>query len=233
MRPRYERESLKTAFSLLGEGQVSLTKACLVVGPEVDCRDARTVLREIGRRFDPSRDAFIIPNTSADTLDFTGPKMNAGSKLVMDLTGPHVERPSFGTLPDLAGRYDAVDRQKFVAESVLLVRLKAGRAGRPVLEQLLADPSLASMPLVVVVSSDVDLEDPVSWLWGWFTRFDPQRDVLFARTTLRGAVAVHEGVMCVDATWKQGYPEPLEMPEEIVKRVDSRWRDYGFGSPLA
>src|SRR4029078_6435965 len=74
MHARSEKESLKTAFSRLGEGQVALTKVCVVVPAATDCRDARAVLRELGLRFDPRRDVLLLPGTSADTLDFTGPR---------------------------------------------------------------------------------------------------------------------------------------------------------------
>jgi 4-hydroxy-3-polyprenylbenzoate decarboxylase len=29
--------------------------------------------------------------------------------------------------------------------------------------------------------------------------------------------------MGIDATWKIGYPAPLMMNDEIVKRVDAKW----------
>jgi 4-hydroxy-3-polyprenylbenzoate decarboxylase len=29
--------------------------------------------------------------------------------------------------------------------------------------------------------------------------------------------------MGIDATWKPGYPEPLTMPDEIVRKVDEKW----------
>jgi len=32
--------------------------------------------------------------------------------------------------------------------------------------------------------------------------------------------------MGIDATWKQGYPEPLAMTEEVRRRVDERWESY-------
>ena len=37
---------------------------------------------------------------------------------------------------------------------------------------------------------------------------------------------VYRGTIGIDATWKPGYPAPLEMDESIVKRVDRRWGDY-------
>ena len=114
MRPRYEKESIKTACSVLGEGQVSLTKVCVVVRGDVDCRDFRAILREWARRFDPSRDAILLPNTSADTLDFTGPRMNRGSKMILDLTGEAIERPRPEDLPDLTAAHEAVIEQRLV-----------------------------------------------------------------------------------------------------------------------
>jgi hypothetical protein len=32
----------------------------------------------------------------------------------------------------------------------------------------------------------------------------------------------------MDATWKEGYPLPVTMPEEVVRLVDARWKEYGL-----
>ncbi len=228
MRPRYEKESLKTAFSVLGEGQVALTKTCIVVREDINCRSARAVLAEFRTRFVPARDVIIAHATSADTLDFTGPRLNHGSKLIVDLTGPRRDVPPIGALPDLAARHAGVVSQALVEDAVLFVRARRGQPGRPLLEALVSDPDLARVPLIMLVSEDVDLADDVSWLWGAFTRFDPASDIVFASSRLRGAVAIHEGPMGVDATWKPGYPEPLEMPADVVRRVSERWGEYGL-----
>jgi 4-hydroxy-3-polyprenylbenzoate decarboxylase len=228
MHPRYEKESIKTACSILGEGQVALTKVCVVVPADVDCRDAGAVLRALARRFEPARDCLTLPHTAADTLDFTGPRMNHGSKMILDLTGPGREATAPGPLPDLAASHGGVLEQRLVEDAVLLVRVRDAGEPRALLADLVADPRLARVPLVVLLSADVDLADRVSWLWGWFTRFDPAGDVMFRESRLVGAVAVHAGPMGIDATWKRGYPAPLEMPPEIVRRVDERWREYGL-----
>ena len=229
MRPRYEKESLKTAFSILGEGQVALTKVCIVVREDVDCRDAKQVLLQMRRRFDPSRDVIIAHATSTDTLDFTGPQLNHGSKMIIDLTGPERAPETLPTLPDFSTRHAGLLAQRLIADSALFVSVRSGVPGRSLLESLLQEPALRDIPLIVVVSQDVDLRDDVSWLWGCFTRFDPASDVIFRESKLRGAVPVHRGPMGIDATWKAGYPKPLEMPPEIEKRVSERWREYGLG----
>ncbi|MCX8056654.1 MAG: hypothetical protein N3F03_03460, partial [Ignavibacteria bacterium] len=60
-------------------------------------------------------------------------------------------------------------------------------------------------------------------IWGIFTRFDAERDIVFSEQYLVGISPIYKGVMGIDATWKEGYPKPLKMDEEIIKRVDEKW----------
>jgi 4-hydroxy-3-polyprenylbenzoate decarboxylase len=76
------------------------------------------------------------------------------------------------------------------------------------------------------VSEDVDLDDETSTVWGIFTRFDPARDMLFQEQSFHGARPVYRGRIGIDATWKDGYPPPLEMPEETRLLVERRWGEY-------
>jgi 4-hydroxy-3-polyprenylbenzoate decarboxylase len=82
---------------------------------------------------------------------------------------------------------------------------------------------------VAAVSDDVNLRDETSVLWGVFNRFDPARDFIVERQHFVGAKPVYEGRIGIDATWKEGYPLPVTMPEEIVRRVDARWHEFGLG----
>ncbi len=61
---------------------------------------------------------------------------------------------------------------------------------------------------------------------GCLTRFDCERDVIFTQQKLVGISPIYKGTMGIDATWKDGYPEPLAMDEKIVKLVDDRWDSY-------
>ena len=77
--------------------------------------------------------------------------------------------------------------------------------------------------VAAVVSEDVDIHDKESYIWGVFTRFDCERDVLFTESTLHGISPVYRGLMGIDATWKHGYPEPVACPPEVVARVNGWW----------
>src|SRR5439155_17913039 len=126
----------------------------------------------------------------------------------------------------LRDRDRRIARCRLVRNALPVVAVEAGASGREVLERLLATLPEDAVTLLAVVSDDVDIEDRVELLWGITTRFDAARDVLFSRIDLQGAVPVYRGILGIDATWKQGYPEPLRMDPDVERRVDTRWREY-------
>lgn len=231
MESRYPKEGIKAALGLLGEGQLSLTKAVVLVNHETSPRSFRGLLRAVRDRFKPSRDFILLHGTSMDTLDFTGHGLNLGSKMIIDATGDlGVFQPPGGVPsipPDPAAWEEAVVGHKYIEGALLVVKVRAttAGAGRAVLERLVARNELRFAKIIALVSDDVDIADDVSLIWGIFTRFDPARDVVFARAELRGATPIYDGPLGIDATWKSGYPAPLEMDAEIVERVDRRWSE--------
>ncbi len=223
LKERHPKEVLKTAMSLLGTGQLSLTKVMMLVGPDRDPRDFRAVLRDIWHRFDPEDHMWILPFAPLDTLDFTSFKMHVGSKLVIDATGEirHRESPPAGVE---AGRFDSrVVRHRLLDGGFLVV--VARESPGDVVRNLVRAP--LGVRFVVAVSPDVCLDDDEQIQWGIFTRFDPARDMVFGEQRFVGARPVYRGIVGIDATWKEGYPAPLEMDPGTVKKVDSRWADYG------
>ena len=226
---RYGKEAMKTALGLLGLSQLSLTKCMILVGEGTDVRDFDAVLGQVREHFDPHFDFVMIPRVPLDTLDFTSRTMNLGSKMILDAT-PKERPPGKARRRPLPSRaaLEGLDRgilaARFVGGAMAVVRVRGD--GMRVLRRLVRHPALAGVPLVAAVSEDVDLDDPENTLWGIFTRFDCERDVIFSRQELIGISPVYGGVMGIDATWKQGYPEPLAMDGEIARRVEERWESY-------
>jgi 4-hydroxybenzoate decarboxylase subunit C len=106
----------------------------------------------------------------------------------------------------------------------LIVKVRS--QGRAVIEKLVKLKQLQSIKIIASVSEDVDIRNQESYIWGIFTRFDCERDVIFSEQKLIGISPVYQGVMGIDATWKKGYPAALKMDPAIVKRVDERWESY-------
>ena len=224
---RYKKEPIKTALSILGEGQLSLSKCIILVGPDVNPRDPSAVLQAIRRNFKPEEDFHLIAKTFADTLDFTGPAQDRGSKMIIDATGSPRGDDSISATPlpvNLAQLTSTAVRHRLVGRTMLVVQMRG--EGRPLVERLVRNPLLGSLSMVVAVSEDVDIDNDVELLWGIFTRFDAARDVAFSAAEFRGIEPVYHGVMGIDATWKESYPKPLVMDPEVVKKVDNQWSRY-------
>jgi 3-polyprenyl-4-hydroxybenzoate decarboxylase len=224
---RYKKEPIKTALSILGEGQLSLSKCIILVGPDVNPRDPSAVLQAIRRNFRPEEDFHLIARTSADTLDFTGPAQDRGSKMILDATG----NPRGGdgisatALPvNLAQLTTGAVKHRLVGRTMLVVQMRGD--GRPLLERLVRNPLLADLRIIVAVSEDVDIDNDVELLWGIFTRFDCARDVSFSAAEFKGVEPVYHGIMGIDATWKENYPKPLIMNPDVIRKVDSQWSRY-------
>jgi len=77
---------------LLGHGQLSLAKYLLIVAgedsPELDIKHVPDFLRHVLERIDWRRDLHFQTSTTIDTLDYSGPALHQGSKVVMAAAGP-------------------------------------------------------------------------------------------------------------------------------------------------
>jgi len=223
---RYKKEAMKAALGLLGTSQLSLTKCMVLVSESVNPRDWRAVLGAIRDNFDPYYDFVLLPKVPLDTLDFTSFSMELGSKMVLDATQkPRRVRPRTN-FKSFHGR--SLDRKIIdfrIIEDCLMI-VKTSSNGRVLLEKLLRLKSLSGLSVIAVVSDDVNIDDQENYIWGIFTRFDCERDVLFSEQRLIGISPVYRGVLGIDATWKKGYPETLAMDERIVRKVDERWDSY-------
>ncbi len=241
---RYQKEAMKTALGLMGTEQLSLTKCLITVSEEVNPRDFSAVLKAVRENFDPHYDFIMLPKVPLDTLDFTSYKMNLGSKMILDATqksaAAHKREPKrltqarklTGAVRELRNFDRRILDVNLVDGTLLLVKLKMApeatvkRDGAQIIKKIIALPELDGVKIAAAVSGDIDIHNRESYIWGIFTRFDCERDVNFTEQKLIGISPVYNGIMGIDATWKQGYPEPLVMNESIVKKVDERWERY-------
>jgi 4-hydroxy-3-polyprenylbenzoate decarboxylase len=234
---RYKKESMKAALGLLGTGQLALTKCLVLVSQDVNPRDWPAVVHEIRDHFDPHFDFVLLPKVPLDTLDFTSFKMELGSKMIIDATKKQqqiqegrtqVREKKHSARKTTLQDFKSIDRRitdcNVIEESLLIVKVQS--SGREVIEKLVKQKLLQNLKIIAAVSEDVDIKNMESYIWGIFTRFDCERDVLFSEQGLIGISPVYKGVMGIDATWKKGYPAPLTMDSKIVKRVDERWDSY-------
>ncbi|HYV19363.1 MAG TPA: UbiD family decarboxylase [Verrucomicrobiae bacterium] len=230
VRQRYKREAMASAFRILGEGQLSLTKFLLALDRPCDLKDFRRVLTEVLRRADFRTDLFVFANLAMDSLDYAGPRVNEGSKAVLLGVGEPVrELPGEfqGALP--AGIREA---RVFAPGCLVLTatpfpsELPPGTPATDVTPWL-EHPSLAPWPLVVLTDDAQRATRSVfNFLWMTFTRFEPAADLHARRVYLARHHPVFESPIAIDARMKPWYPEELFADRETVDIVRNRWKEY-------
>ena len=225
VKQRYKREAMASAFRILGEGQLSLTKFLLVTDRAVDLHDFKATLTHVLARTHPETDLYVFSNLSMDTLDYTGPTVNEGSKGVwLGLGDPVRELPRI---------FEAADLPQGLTEALVfcpgcLVVGGPSYADEPgAAARFAAHPAFAGWPLVVLTDEPHRATaSTVNFLWTTFTRFEPAADVHAAATQLVRHHVSYRPPVVIDARMKPWYPAELFCDEETAATVTRRWTEY-------
>ena len=219
---RYRREAMQAAFRILGEGQLSLTKFLWVTGGAVDLRDAKATLAYILARFHPETDLYVMSNVSMDTLDYTGPGVNQGSKgIMLGLGEPWrtLPRGFEGNLPP------GVTEAAAFCDGCLCVSGPAFEEDRG-FAQVVAE-KFPDWPLVVLCDDPKRAASTQTrFLWTTFLRFEPAADLYATRTRVNRHHLVYEGTIVIDARAKPHHPPVVANDPDTAKLVDRRWAEY-------
>jgi UbiD family decarboxylase len=224
VRERYGREAMGSAFRILGEGQLSLTKFLLVTDRPVDLKDFRATLAHILERTRPEQDLYVFSNTSMDTLDYTGPRVNEGSKGVWFGIGDPIR-----TLPrEFRGEVpNGIRDVRVFCPGCLVIEAPAYDAEPDAATRLAAAPAFADWPLLVLTDDAARATaSAMNFLWTTFTRFEPAADIASAsKRIVRNHLAFTPPV-AIDARMKPWFPKELTCRPDIAERVTTRWREY-------
>ena len=214
---RYPREAMKFAFRILGEdgGQLNLTKFLVVVDQPLDLGDFRQVLEYALASAQLQTDLFVIANLAMDSLDYTGPEINKGSKGILIGVGPAVRELPRVYRGQLPGGAKAVG---VYCGGCLVVEGPAYEEDAEYAQHLAKDGSLAEWPLVFLVD-DVDIAAKnITFLWSTFTRFEPAADIYAAGVELRRHHPCYTPPIVLDCRMKPGYPGEVIADEQVAKR---------------
>ena len=224
VRQRYKREAMVSAFRILGEGQLSLTKFLIATDRSVDLRDFKALLTCVLERADFRTDLFLLPNLAMDSLDYAGPKINEGSKGVLLGLGEPIRalRSAFtGALPS------GVRGARVFCPGCLVVDGPGFESERDLPGRIAAHEGLADWPLIVLTDdAERATRSTPNFLWTTFTRFDPAADMHAARTEVVHNHAALSPPLVIDARMKPWYPEELFCDPDTAQKVDQRWLEY-------
>jgi len=223
VRERYAREAMSSAFRILGEGQLSLTKFLILTDTPQDLRDFPVLFEHVLARFRPESDLFIFSNVSMDTLDYTSGTVNGGSKAVLLGLGDAVRelpREFKGTPP--AG----VTRAEVFCPGCLVVQGSPFADDPEQAVRLAREEVFKDWPLVILHDDASVARSTPDFLWATWTRFEPASDIHAAETTVRRQHLSYRAPLVIDARMKPGYPDELIVRPDIAELVERRWREY-------
>lgn len=235
-------ELLKTANALLGFNQVSLAKYLMVAAKEdaagLDVRDIPAFFAHALERIDFARDLHFQTSTFIDTLDYTGTRLNHGSKLVIAAAG--VKRRELRKCTgDLDGLKlpEGFSNARIAMKGVLAIQWDGGNNGSVLNGGAPAPENIAQLrnalasweyhenyPWVSIVddtstiggNSQKSLDD---FLWLTFTRSDPAQDIYGLNERFVQKHWAIEAPLIIDATIKPRHQKALEVPDNVVSRA--------------
>ncbi len=224
VKDRYPREALQSAFRILGEGQLSLTKFLLLTDNPQDLKNFPALLQHILERVQWETDLYIFSNLSMDTLDYTGPEVNKGSKGVIVGIGDPVR-----TLPkEFTGALPKALRDPHVfCPGVLVVGGDTYQDSPQLAERVAKYKAMKDWPLVILADDPKQATaSTINFLWTVFTRFEPAADIFARDVKLIRYHPSHSGPIVIDARVKPWYPKEVFPSPEIARKVSERWNEY-------
>lgn len=218
---RYPREAFACGLRVLGEGQLSLTKFLILTDGDIDITDFPKLWTHVLERINWERDLFVFANVSQDTLDYTGPSVNKGSKAMMMGLGKEKirELPTeySGDLPPHCRKLKAY------LPGTLVIVASDYKSMPELATEIATNEALRQWPCVLLVDS---LEGATcstqEFLWTFFTRFEPAADIHGASTSVQ---RFHVGLtppIVFDCRMKPWYTDILEVDDATRKLVDCR-----------
>ncbi|AAP05200.1 conserved hypothetical protein TIGR00148 [Chlamydia caviae GPIC] len=221
VKERYWKESLATSLRILGEGQLSLTKFLMITDHHVDLDNFPKLLETILSRIVPERDLIIFSETSNDTLDYTGPKLNKGSKAIFMGIGPAIR--------DLPHKYRGkslpnITNMGTFCPGCLVLETTLQQVN---IDALLNHPDLSSWPLVVLTENlNETLASSKDFLWKTFTRLAPATDLHVRFSNVAHHRPNYTFPILLNSLMKPHYPKEVEADETTIQKVSHRWNEY-------
>jgi len=227
-------ELLKTAHAILGFNQASLTKYLLIAAQEdetqnhkIDVNNVAGFFSHILERIDFSRDLHFETCTSIDTLDYTGSKINHGSKLTIAAAGP-VRRKLRHDPNDLKGlNIPGVQAANIPMPGAIILECDAydENTRDTLIQQIEAALDYwqyrENYPWITLVDSAPILDHSLNttklsdFLWLTFTRSNPAKDVFGFKANIQDKHWRCNAPIIIDARIKPHHQKALCITKEI------------------
>ncbi len=229
--PRQPRELLTHAGAILGFGQLSLAKYLLICAhndrPDLNISDTMGFFIHMLERIDLTRDVHFFTATTMDTLDYSSPELNRGSKVILAAAGEK-KRDLLRYCPDELTLSPLFAGAELAGPGMLVVQAPAFKdyeTARQHMDVLVRDLEnqrfFQRLPLVVVADDAVGTaKDFDTFLWVTFSRSNPSHDIYGGESFTTFKHWGCKGPLIIDARIKPFHAPVLEPDRGVEARVD-------------
>jgi 4-hydroxy-3-polyprenylbenzoate decarboxylase len=229
LKERKPQEILTIANHILGKNQLSLAKYLLICAKEDDLKLSThqiiPFLKHVLERVDLTSDLHFYTKTTIDTLDYSGPNINAGSKLVIAVAGDKrrelwEEMPVSFQLPR-GYHYKVVMPGVIAVEAPNYTKADAAEEHIKALNDSLKIYALDGLMMMILCDDAAFTAENINnFLWVTFTRSNPANDVHGINSFIENKHWGCKGPMIIDARIKPHHAPPLIKDPVVEKRVD-------------
>lgn len=242
IKERKPQEILTQANRILGSNQLSLAKYLFICAkednPDLDIHNVPSFFKHILERIDTERDLHFYTKTTIDTLDYSGSDLNSGSKVAITVAGDKkrelgTEIPSDFKLPNIFSGTQLVlpgimviQANEYVSEAQTVHEIS-------ILNEALKTQDLSTFPLLILADDAFfTAKNWQNFVWVTFTRSNPSNDIHGINSFIDNKHWGCKGPMIIDARIKPHHAPPLELDNEIEKKISRIWDKggalYGF-----
>jgi 4-hydroxy-3-polyprenylbenzoate decarboxylase len=225
-------EILTIANHILGTGQLSLAKFLFITADDTNqlsAHNVATYFKYILERIDLASDIHFYTKTTIDTLDYSGEKINNGSKVVIAAYGD-VRRELATVVPSVIKDLQ-VDAQLVLPGIIALnTKLINTEGVQEKLKGLGAELLEKQGVVMLILTEDANWmgEHINNFLWASFTRTNPSHDMDGVDSYYEQKHWGCKGPLIFDATIKKHHAPILVKDPVVEKRVDEILAKYNF-----
>jgi 4-hydroxy-3-polyprenylbenzoate decarboxylase len=225
-------EILTIANHILGTGQLSLAKFLFITADDTNKLSAHHVapyFKYILERIDLSSDIHFYTKTTIDTLDYSGEKINNGSKVVIAAYGD-VRRALATELPAVIKDLQVNAHLVLPGIIALNANLINTEGVQERLKGLGADLLEKQGVVMLILTEDAAWmgEHINNFLWASFTRTNPSHDMDGVDSFYEEKHWGCKGPLIFDATIKKHHAPILVKDPIVEKRVDEILAKYNY-----
>lgn len=224
-------ELLTIANHILGTGQLSLAKFLFITADDSNKLSTHNIpdfFQFILKRINLERDLHFYTNTTIDTLDYSGEKLNGGSKVVFAAYG-EICRELTTSIPEPLRNNSDIKNATLVIPGVIAISTNAftsyvnARKEMEILDVQLKESSkqLAAVPLLILADdADFVAASINNFLWVAFTRCNPSHDIYGIGNFVLNKHWGCKGPLIIDARVKPHHAPAVEKDAAVEKSIE-------------